>query len=108
MHLTSGLPNRKLAFISFLSNFLTYLLLTPTIRFFPSQLLLDESTRAKSISLSHMTRTMAFANPTIREIYDFIRPGEKPVEDPKPARDANFGSNAPRRRMQEMEDDRME
>jgi hypothetical protein len=58
-----------------------------------------------------MTRTMAFSNPTTREIYDFIRPGEKPVEDPKPVRtvrDANFGSNAPRRGMQEMEDDRME
>jgi hypothetical protein len=51
---------------------------------------------------------MAFANPTIREIYDSIRPGEKPVEDPKPVRDANFGSNAPRRGMQEMEDDSME
>jgi hypothetical protein len=51
---------------------------------------------------------MAFSNPTIRGIYDFIRPDEKPVEDPKPMRDTNFGSNAPRREMQEMEENRME
>jgi hypothetical protein len=51
---------------------------------------------------------MAFSNPPIREIYNFIRPNKKPVEDPKLVRDTNFGSNTPRREMQEMEDDRME
>jgi len=109
VHFASGLPNLELAFISFLSNFLTYLLLTPTKKF---SLPIVTRRDSKYTSEEHITetcdRTMAFSNPTIRGIYDFIRPDEKPVEDPKLMRETNFGSNAPQREMQEMEENRME
>jgi hypothetical protein len=51
---------------------------------------------------------MAFSNSTNREIYDFRRPDEKPVEVPRPVRDTNFSSNFPRREMKETEDAGME
>lgn len=39
---------------------------------------------------------------------NFMRPDEKPQPDPKPIRDTDFGSNPPRREMEEPWDERME
>ncbi len=48
---------------------------------------------------------MAFADSANRTMYDSMRPDEKPAPVPKPVRDTDFGSNPPRRKAQDIEED---
>lgn len=51
---------------------------------------------------------MALSEKKNQTMYDRMRPDEKPPPDPKPVRDTDFGSNPPRREMQDVGDNRME